>query len=74
MSYDRFEHETAIQSAWNAVEDFELLAEALATGSKTNEELAVMAMGMSVAYSIKFNTLWEQFEASIEGETVKVND
>ena len=74
MSYDRFEHEDAIQSAWNAVDDFKLLAEAIHAGEKSAEEIAVMAMGMSVAYSIKFNTMWELFEASIEGETVEVTD
>ena len=69
MSYDRFEHEAAIQSAWMAVDDLALLAEALANGDKTNEELAVMAMGMSVAYSIKFETMWNHFEQSIPQPT-----
>ena len=65
MSYDRFEHEEALMSAWNAVEDFKLIAEAAAQGEHQNEEIAVMELGMSVTYGIKFDKLWSQFEQSI---------
>ena len=73
MSYDRFVHEQAIQDAWNAVEDFKLLAEAALDGETKAEEIATMAMGMSLSYQRKFTRLWEHFEDSIEAPDFSVS-
>lgn len=65
MSYDRFKHEEAIMDAWGVVEDFKLLAEAAINGETKAEEIAAMALGMSLSYQLKFEKLFDQFEQSI---------
>lgn len=66
MSYNIFDHEQEIMHCWAVVDSLDLLAEAVLERDLTKDQLASILLGMKELYQLRFERLWEQFEASIK--------
>jgi len=63
--YDRFEHEQQLMRCWQITDDLQVLAEGVLEGSMTTDDVANVLLGLQQLYALKFDSLWNCFEASI---------
>lgn len=66
MSYSMFDHEQQIMKCWNVVDDLRALNAAILETDITRDKISNILMGMADLYDVKFDTLFNQFEQSIE--------
>lgn len=66
MNYDRFEMEQLILNCWNIVDDINILNENVLEGDLSKDKISNVLIGISELYSMKFDKLFNMFEASIK--------
>ena len=73
MIYNRFDHEQQIMKCWNIVDELSSLNKAIMETDITRDKISNVLMGLADLYEIKFNELWDQFEASIKDQYAKTS-
>lgn len=63
--FNQFDMEQQIMNCWNVCEDLETLNEGVLDRGMTTDQISNVLMGMKDLYQLKFETLWEQFEAML---------
>jgi len=61
--YNRFDFEQEIMGTWHVVDDLKSLAENAKTMDRV--DLVKALEGMAVMYNLKFDTVFDSFEASV---------
>ena len=67
--FDRFDFEQQIMECWHVTDDIRTVSEYLLDAPLDNdreEKVANMLMGIEALYQVKFNKLFQQFEALIK--------
>lgn len=63
--FNQFDMEQQIMNCWNICEDLQTLNEGVLDRGMTTDQISNVLMGMKDLYQLKFETLWEQFEAML---------
>lgn len=63
---DRFDYEQQIMDCWNVVEDVKTVYETVMDTDADTDTIANALLGISTLYGMKFNKLFEMFEAQIK--------
>jgi hypothetical protein len=58
--------EQQIMTCWNICEDLDTLHEGVLERAMTHDRISNALMGMKELYQLKFEKLWEQFEAMLD--------
>lgn len=66
MLYNRFDMEQKIFACWSVIEDIKVLRESMDTMNPSQDDLDNYLLGLETIYSVKFNQLFEMFEASLK--------
>lgn len=61
--FNQFDMEQQIMTCWNICEDLETLNEGVLDREITRDQIANIVQGMKDLYHLKFETLFESFEA-----------
>lgn len=65
MMYNQFDYEQEIMHCWNVVEDIDLLLEGVMERDLTKDQISNILLGMKEMYQLRFERLFEYFEASL---------
>ena len=65
---DRFDLEQEIMKCWNVTEDIDNLY--YAQESMSEDEVQNYLLGLKAIYEVKFNKLWDTFEACIKNRQI----
>ena len=57
--------ESIIMKCWAITDDLDTLAKGVLEHDLTQDNIANIILGMKALYHIRFEELWEQFEASL---------
>ena len=63
MKFNQFDMEQQIMNCWNVCEDLDTLMEGVLERSMTTDQISNVLIGMKELYQLKFEKLWEQYEA-----------
>ena len=63
--FNQFDMEQQIMNCWNVCEDLDTLMEGVLERGMTHDRISNALMGMKELYQLKFETLWESFEAML---------
>lgn len=66
MLYNRFDMEQKIFACWSVIEDIKVLRESMDTMNPSQDDLDNYLLGLETIYSVKFNQLFEMFEAGLK--------
>jgi len=61
--FNRFDMEQQIMNCWNICEDLDTLMEGVLERDMSQDRITNALLGMKELYQLKFETLWESFEA-----------
>jgi hypothetical protein len=61
--FNRFDMEQEIMNCWNVCEDLETVCEGVLDREMTQDQIGNLLLGMKELYQLKFEKLWENFEA-----------
>ena len=61
--FNRFDMEQQLMTCWNVCEDLDTLCEGVLDREMSTDKIANVVVGMKEIYQLKFEKLWEQFEA-----------
>lgn len=61
--FNQFDMEQQIMNCWNVCDDLTILNEGVLDREITRDQIANIVQGMKDLYHLKFETLWESFEA-----------
>jgi hypothetical protein len=61
--FNRFDMEQQIMTCWNICEDLDTVMEGVLEGDMNQDRISNVLLGMKELYHLKFEKLWEQFEA-----------
>ena len=64
--FNQFDMEQQIMNCWNVCEDLDTLMEGVLERGMTHDRISNALMGMKELYQLKFETLWESFEAMLD--------
>lgn len=65
MAFNQFDMEQQIMTCWNVCEDLDTLHEGVLERGMTTDEISNVVLGMKALYQLKFEKLFEHFEAMI---------
>ena len=65
---DRFDLEQQIMKCWSVTEDIDSLY--YASESMSEDEIQNYLLGLNAIYEVKFNKLWDTFEACIKNRQI----
>lgn len=63
--FNQFDMEQQIMNCWNICEDLDTLNQGVLDRGMTTDEIANVLLGLKQLYQLKFETLFEQFEAML---------
>ena len=65
MKFNRFDFEQQLLECWGVTKDIKTLCEAVCdrNPAMTEDEIANVLIGLESLYELKFNKLWQLFEA-----------
>lgn len=63
--FNQFDMEQQIMNCWNICEDLETLNQGVLDRGMTTDEIANVLMGLKQLYQLKFEALFEHFEAML---------
>lgn len=63
--FNQFDMEQQIMNCWNICEDLDTLNQGVLDRGMTTDEISNVLLGLKQLYQLKFETLWEQFEAML---------
>ena len=61
--FNRFDMEQQIMTCWNICEDLDTVMEGVLEGDMNQDRISNVLLGMKELYHLKFEKLWEHFEA-----------
>lgn len=61
-------------TCWNICEDLDTLCEGVLEHDMTNDQISNVLLGMKDLYQLKFEKLWDQFEAMCHETAVRKKD
>lgn len=61
--FNQFDMEQQIMTCWSVCEDLHTLTEGVLERDMTPDQISNVLIGMRELYQLKFQTLWEHFEA-----------
>lgn len=61
--FNQFDMEQQIMTCWSVCEDLDTLMEGVLERGMTPDQISNVLIGMKELYQLKFQTLWEHFEA-----------
>jgi hypothetical protein len=61
--FNRFDLEQQIMNCWNVCEDLETVCEGVLEREINQDQISNVLLGMKELYQLKFEKLWENFEA-----------
>ena len=61
--FNRFDMEQEIMNCWNVCEDLETVCEGVLDREINQDQISNLLLGMKELYQLKFEKLWENFEA-----------
>lgn len=64
--FNQFDMEQQIMTCWNICEDLHTLHEGVLDRGMTTDQISNVLMGLKDLYQLKFETLFEQFEAMLK--------
>lgn len=62
-NFNQFDMEQQIMTCWNVCEDLDTLTEGVLDRGMTTDQISNVLIGMKELYQLKFEKLWEHFEA-----------
>ena len=76
MKFNRFDFEQQILECWNVTKDIRNVQEALddRIPNFTEDELANLLLGIHSLYELKFEKLWNMFEAGVHSAKFQEKD
>lgn len=71
MKYNRFDFEQQLLDCWKVTSDIKLLNEMHQDkpGQMSHDDVANYLLGLETIYEVKFNKLFEMFEASCQSKS-----
>lgn len=63
--FNQFDMEQQIMNCWNICEDLDTLNEGVLERGMTADQISNVLIGLKQLYQLKFETLFEQFEAML---------
>jgi hypothetical protein len=74
--FNRFDMEQEIMNCWNVCEDLETVCEGVLEREINQDQISNVLLGMKELYQLKFEKLWENFEALCheQGQVKKYHD
>lgn len=64
--FNQFDMEQQIMTCWNICEDLDTLNEGVLDRGMNSDQISNVLMGLKQLYQLKFETLFEQFEAMLK--------
>ena len=62
-AFNRFDMEQEIMTCWNICEDLDTVMEGVLERDMSTDQITNVLLGMKELYHLKFEKLWESFEA-----------
>jgi hypothetical protein len=70
MKFNRFDFEQELLKCWNVTDDLDMILEEVLERDLTQDQTANIILGMKTIYEIKFNRLWDMFEAGVKERNI----